>query len=90
MVRLFARHPVNDYATFRAAYNDLDGFRTSMGVTGHAVYQTVDDPNDITISHDFDSSEAATAFASSDELKSAMQKAGVAGPPSIWIVDDST
>ena len=60
-----------------------------MGVTGHAVHQAVNNPNDVTVRHDFDTAEAA-AFASSDRQKEVMQGAGVAGPPTIWIVNDST
>ena len=90
MVRLYARHPVTDYATWRAAYDGFDAERSEMGVTGHAVYQAVDDPNDITIWHDFNTGDEAAAFAASTRLKEVMQGAGVAGPPSIWIVDDST
>lgn len=90
MVRLYARHPVNDYATWRAAYDGFDAERSGMGVIGHAVYQAVDDPNDVTVWHDFNTAEDAAAFASSDRLKEVMQGAGVAAPPSIWIVNDST
>ena len=90
MVRLYARHPVNDYATWRAVYDDFDGERSEMGVTGHAVYQAADNPNDITLWHDFNTLEDAQAFASSPRLKEVMQGAGVAGPPSIWIVYDGT
>ena len=84
MIRMFARHPVTDYATWRKAYDDFEGERRTMGVTGAAVFQSVDDPNDVTIWHDFNTVEAAHAFASSDRLKTVMQNAGVAGPPTIW------
>ena len=60
-----------------------------MGVKGDAVFQSVDDPNDVTAWHDFDTVEAARAFVSSDELRSAMQKAGVQGEPEIWFVTPS-
>ena len=49
-----------------------------------AVYQAADNPNDITVTHEFASVEAAQAFAKSDELKKAMQGAGVVGSPTIW------
>jgi hypothetical protein len=32
--------------------------------------------------------DAATAFANSEDLKSAMMEAGVAGPPEIWFSED--
>lgn len=87
MVRMFVRHKVNDYAAWRKGYDDFEPARKSMGVTGHAVYQLVDDPNDVTAYHDFDSLEAAQAFAGSDELRNAMQNAGVASQPDIWFTN---
>ena len=64
----------------------LDATRKKLGVIGHAVYRSVDNPNDVTVSHDFKTSEAAKAFASSPNLKNAMQNAGVKGQPQIWFV----
>jgi hypothetical protein len=55
----------------------------------HAVFQSIDDPNDVTVWHDFDTAEAARAFASSDELGNAMQQAGVRGEPQLWYVTPS-
>jgi hypothetical protein len=84
-VRLYARHEVTDYATWRKAYDGFGVTRKKLGVTAQAVYRSVDDPNDITITHDFASADKAKAFAASPELKAAMEKAGVKGPPQIWI-----
>ena len=42
-------------------------------------FRRADNPNDITVTHEFGSVEAAQAFAKSDELKKAMQGAGVVG-----------
>ena len=58
------------------------------GVTGASVHRDADDPNVITITHQFNDLNAATAFAGSEDLKSAMMKAGVAGPPDIWFTED--
>ena len=83
-VRMFVRHNVSDYATWRKAYNDFDAERKTMGVTGDRVYQSVDDPNDVTVWHDFATVEKAKAFATSDRLKTVMKGAGVEGDPQIW------
>jgi len=85
MVRLFVRHTVADYATWRAGYDAFEPHRRPAGVTAHAVYQTLDNPNDITVTHDFETAQQAQAFMGLEELKSAMQKAGVQGPPTIWL-----
>ena len=87
MTRMFVRHKVNDYAAWRKAYDDFDATRNSMGVTGHAIFQAADDPNDITAYHDFDSLEKAQAFAGSSELRQAMGNAGVASEPDIWFAN---
>ena len=81
---LFVKHDVADFATWKRAYDDFAGERTSMGVTRAAVYQTAGSPNEVTAAHDFATIEAAQAFAGSEELKSAMQSAGVQGSPTMW------
>jgi hypothetical protein len=84
-VRMFVRHEVTDYAAWRKGYDAFDIARRKLGVTGQAVYQSVDNPNDVTVTHDFKTADKAKAFASSAELKAAMEKAGVKGTPQIWI-----
>ena len=84
MVRMFVRHPVTDFATWKAAYDTFDAERKGMGVIGDAVFQAAHDPNEVTAWHDFESLEAAQAFASADRLKEVMAAAGVSGEPTIW------
>ena len=83
-VRIFVRHDVTDFAAWRKAYNDFDEKRRKMGVTAQAVYRSIDDANDVTVTHNFTSAEKAKAFASSSDLKAVMEKAGVKGSPQIW------
>ena len=83
-VRMFVRHEVSDYATWRKAYEGFKPTQARMGVVHQAVYQSSDNPNDITVVHDFKSEEKAKAFAASAELKTAMQSAGVKGAPQVW------
>ena len=82
---MYVHHEVNDYAAWRKAYNDFDPTRRKLGVTAQAVYRSIDNPNDVTVTHDFRSAEKAKAFAASTELKTAMEKAGVKGTPQIWL-----
>jgi quinol monooxygenase YgiN len=83
-VRMFIHHEVTDYAAWRKVYNGFDATRKKMGVIAQAVYQSIDNPNDVVVTHDFKTAEKAKAFAASPELKEAMEKAGVAGAPQIW------
>lgn len=84
MIRLFVRHRVADYGAWREVYDGIDEDRRGMGVTGHAVYRSVSDPNDVTLWHDFSTQEAAESFASSPRLREAMQQAGVQSTPEVW------
>ena len=84
MTTMFVRHTVTDYKTWRKAYDDFAPFQRANGVMAHAVYQAADNPNDITVTHDFTTMEAARAFARRGELKKAMKDAGVTGAPTIW------
>ncbi len=87
MTTMFVRHTVIDYKTWRKAYDDFAPVQKAKGVTAQAVYRAADNPNDITVTHEFASLEAAQAFAQSAELKSAMLNAGVAGAPTIWFTN---
>ena len=88
-VHMFVRHEVADYATWKKAYDGFRATQKKMGVVAQAVYQSVDNPNDVTVTHDFHSLEQAKAFAASPELKSAMEKSGVKGAPQIWYTTKS-
>jgi hypothetical protein len=84
MVTLFVRHTVAEYDAWRRVFDDFAATQDALGVTAKAVYRGADDANDITVTHDFDTLEAAKAFTSSQELKAAMHDAGVTSAPTIW------
>ncbi|CAN5531486.1 hypothetical protein BH20CHL7_BH20CHL7_07150 [soil metagenome] len=84
MATLFVRHTVADYAAWRRIFDDFAETQSALGVTAKAVYRGADDANDITVTHDFATLEAAKAFAGSQELKAAMHDAGVSSAPTIW------
>ena len=83
-VRMFIRHDVADYAVWRKGYDAYAPTQKKMGVIFEAVYQSVENPKDVTVIHDFRSLEKAKAFAASPDLKETMGKLGVKGPPQIW------
>lgn len=83
--RVFVRHAVNDYAAWRPVYDGFGAAHDKKVVLAQAVYRSADDPNDVTVTHDFASLEKAQAFMAAPELKATMEKSGVKGEPSIWI-----
>jgi hypothetical protein len=70
-------------------YDQFYGERGAMGVMGAAAFQLVDDPNDVTVWHDFETAEVARAFASSEALRNVMQRAGVESEPQLWFTTES-
>lgn len=85
MVRLFVRHTVGDYDVWKKGYDGFDAKRRALGVTDQAVFRSLDDPNDVTVWHDFATRGEADSFMKSAELRTAMQDAGVTGTPQVWI-----
>ena len=89
MATIFVRHQVADYPTWRQVFDGFAPTQKSLGVLSADVYQATDNPNDITVTHDFASQEAAQAFAASPDLRAAMHDAGVVGAPTIWFTNRS-
>jgi heme-degrading monooxygenase HmoA len=71
------RHRVADYDAWKTLYDDFAPFQAEHGVQGHQVLRSIENPNDIIVTHAFDSPEAARAFFAMSELKEAMSEGGV-------------
>jgi heme-degrading monooxygenase HmoA len=78
------RHRVADFDTWRKEYDGFAPIQAEHGVQGHQVLRSIENPNDVIVTHTFDSREAASAFFAMPELKEAMGKAGV-DPDSVKI-----
>ena len=88
MAVLFVRHEVEDYDAWRKGYDEAGEFQKANGVRSEAVYRHADEPNVVTVYHEFDSVDAAKEFAGNDELKDVMHDLGVKGKPDIWIANE--
>lgn len=84
MTTLFVRHQVKDFTAWRQAYGDAASLQKRAGVKAESVFQAEDDPNDVTVTHEFASLAEAKALVGSAELRETMDKAGVIGTPTIW------
>jgi len=84
-VRLFVRHQVDDFSVWVKGYDAYSEEQKRAGIFHKAVYQSLDDPNDVTVIHDFHDANKAKDFVSSPKLKDQMTKLGVKGQPEIWI-----
>ena len=82
--RMFVRLEVVQFSEWIKVYDGFAPARRAAGVTESTVWQSADDPNDVTIINDFPSLEQARAFAASGDLRDAMRNAGLRGPPQVW------
>jgi len=80
---LLIHHKVKDYATWRAHYNEHEKSRTASGVLNGRVFRSAEDPNDVLVLQDVSDVAKARAWIGGDDMKTAMNKAGVIGSPSV-------
>jgi quinol monooxygenase YgiN len=71
------RHRVADFDAWRKVYDGFAPIQAEHGVHAHQVLRSIENPDDVTVTHTFDSREAAREFFTMPELKEAMSQAGV-------------
>lgn len=86
MYMLAANHDVEDYPKWKAVYDAID--QGALGARFGRVNRNVDNPNNLTIIHGFDTVDTAQAFINSPVLKEAMAEAGVASVPRFELFEE--
>lgn len=86
MALLVVQHKVRDYTAWRPAFDAHEPSRTGAGVTNGRVYRRAEDPNDLVLLFDVADMAKARTWAAGEDLKKAMQNAGVLGAPTISFV----
>ena len=86
MTQMIIHHKVRDYEAWRPGYNEHEKSRAAAGITNGRVFQRAEDPNDLVIILDVADVERARTWSQSEDLRSAMQRVGVLGAPTIHFV----
>ena len=71
------RHRVTDFDAWKTVYDGFAPTQAEHGVHAHQVLRSIENPNEVIVTHTFDSPEAAREFFATPELKEAMSQAGV-------------
>ena len=80
------REKVRDYDTWKRVFDDGEPLRAKHGCSGHVVYRSDDDANDLTIHLQFPSREAGESLRADPGLAAAMERAGVETQPTVtWV-----
>ena len=89
MATMLIQHKVKDFAEWKKVFDSVASLRASNGELSSQVFRDASDPNSLTVVNKWNSLENAQRFAHSPELKAAMEKAGVAGPPSVYFLNEA-
>jgi heme-degrading monooxygenase HmoA len=87
MPYLFIRHKVADYAKWKSAFDEHGATRQTNGSRGGQLFRNANDPNELIILFEWDDLERARQFTQSEDLRQAMQRAGVADQPDIYFLE---
>jgi len=83
MAMMIIHHRVQNYEAWRPVYDAHEPARNAAGLTNGRVFRSAEDPDDLVILFDMADQKKAEAFAASEDLKIAMQRAGVQGRPDV-------
>jgi heme-degrading monooxygenase HmoA len=78
---VIVQHKVRDYDAWKSVFDEHGDVRRRHGATGHELYRSLQDPNEVTVVNHFPSKEQAEAFAADPSLKEAMERGGVISEP---------
>jgi heme-degrading monooxygenase HmoA len=89
MPYLLVRHKVQDYERWKPVFDhDHGATRKRIGSKGGWILRDADDPNELVILLEWDSSENAQHFVNADETREEMQRAGVADEPDVYFLEE--
>jgi hypothetical protein len=87
MITAILTHEVKSYPEWRVVFDSDEERRLKAGIRMKKVYQSVDNPNKITMIGKASSLEAFQSFMSNPELKEKMEMGGVISMPEVRFVN---
>ena len=87
MPYLLIHHTVEDYDRWKPVFDEHAPLRQAAGSKGGYLFRSADNPNEVVMIMEMEDLDRARQFVGSDDLRQAMQKAGVTGPPEIRFLE---
>jgi len=81
------QHPVKNFDKWEVQYFAHDSVRKAYGITHYVIGRDLKDSNLVYVIDKMDDLQKAKTFSTLPNLKAAMQKAGVSGPPKFFYAD---
>ena len=88
MPALLIRHHVADYPAWKAVFDEHGITRQANGSQGGRLFRAAAAPKEVLVLLEWDDLERARLFVDSDDLHEALTRAGVAGEPDIWFLEE--
>lgn len=89
MAYMFVRHKVKDYEAWKSVFDSVSDLRRRNGEKAYQILRQDNGSSEIFAMFKWDSMDNARKYASSPELKAAMDRAGVVGKPDIYFLEEA-
>jgi antibiotic biosynthesis monooxygenase (ABM) superfamily enzyme len=89
MAYMLVRHSVKDYEAWKSVFDSVSDLRQRYGEKSYQILRQENGSNDLVALFEWDNLDNARKYATSPELKAAMQQAGVTGKPDILFLEEA-
>jgi len=83
---MLVRHKVSDFAKWKPVYDAHLSARQRAGLKEEHLFRNADEPNEVLLLFSVEDVDKAKAFTASDDLRQAMEKAGVSDKPDVYFL----
>ena len=87
MSYVIVRLTVEDFAKWKAVFDELGALRKNSGPKGGQLFRKADSPNEVVIIFEWSDLDMGRDYFQSDALRQAMQRGGVMGRPEVTFLD---
>jgi hypothetical protein len=77
---------IGDYAKWRPVFDKHKPVRDKAGIKNSRVYRNADDPKEVIVWNETSDLAKTREAVGGDEVRKAMQEAGVVGPPKVHVI----
>ena len=89
MAYMFVRHSVKDYDAWKVIFDSVADLRRENGERSYQILRQGNGSNEVFALFEWDNLDNAKKYASSPELRAAMERAGVTGKPDISFLEEA-
>jgi len=88
MPYLLIRHKVNEFGKWKQVFDEHEATRRASGCKSTRLFRNFDNAHETFLLLEWDDLEKASLFAGSEDLRKAMERAGVADRPDVYYLDE--